>query len=121
MDTSTPASPLVFSVLVSLAQFERRIMPTRQREGIAKAKAEGKYKGWAPTARAKAAEVSKLFAEGVSAVKRQGGLGLGGDLCTVFWRITARQQPATTSGHSPSSPRARPVSAGGAPKWDKAQ
>jgi DNA invertase Pin-like site-specific DNA recombinase len=33
--------------------------------GIAKAKAEGKYKGRAPTARAKAADVLRLRKEGV--------------------------------------------------------
>jgi DNA invertase Pin-like site-specific DNA recombinase len=38
----------------AIAQFEREIMLERQREGIAKAKAAGKYKGRAPTARAKA-------------------------------------------------------------------
>jgi DNA invertase Pin-like site-specific DNA recombinase len=35
-------------------------MLERQREGVAKAKAEGKYKGRAPTARAKAVEVRRL-------------------------------------------------------------
>jgi DNA invertase Pin-like site-specific DNA recombinase len=35
----------------AIAQFERELMLERQREGIAKAKAEGKYKGRAPTAR----------------------------------------------------------------------
>jgi DNA invertase Pin-like site-specific DNA recombinase len=34
-------------------------MLERQREGVAQAKAEGKYRGRAPTARAKAAEVSR--------------------------------------------------------------
>jgi DNA invertase Pin-like site-specific DNA recombinase len=34
----------------------------RQREGIAKAKADGKYKGRAPTARAKAEKVRELHA-----------------------------------------------------------
>ena len=34
-------------------------------EGVAKAKAEGKYRGRAPTARAKAPEVRKLHGEGV--------------------------------------------------------
>ena len=37
----------------SVAQFEREMMLERQREGIAKAKSEGKYKGRKPTARAK--------------------------------------------------------------------
>lgn len=35
-------------------------MLERQREGIAKAKSEGKYKGRAPTARAKAEQVLEL-------------------------------------------------------------
>ena len=42
-------------------------MLERQREGIAKAKAEGKYKGRAPTARAKAEEVKRMKAEGKTA------------------------------------------------------
>src|SRR5262245_26693543 len=46
-------------------QFERELMLERQREGIAKAKAEGKYKGRAPTARAKTPEIQRLRAEGI--------------------------------------------------------
>ena len=42
MDTSTPNGRLIFNVIASIAQFEREIMLTRQREGIAKAKSEGK-------------------------------------------------------------------------------
>ena len=42
----------MFNMLGSIAQFERELMLERQREGIAKAKAEGKYKGRKPTARA---------------------------------------------------------------------
>jgi DNA invertase Pin-like site-specific DNA recombinase len=42
-------------------------MLERQREGIAKAKAEGKYKGRAPTARAKTPEIRRMRAEGVGA------------------------------------------------------
>jgi DNA invertase Pin-like site-specific DNA recombinase len=40
-------------------------MLDRQRHGITKAKAEDKYKGRKPTARAKADEVKALVAEGV--------------------------------------------------------
>lgn len=45
----------------SISQFEREIMLERQREGVAKAKVEGKYRGRAPTARAKSAEVIAKF------------------------------------------------------------
>lgn len=65
VDTSTPNGKLMLSVLGAVAEFEREIMLERQREGIAKAKAEGKYKGRAPTARAKLDEIEALKAEGL--------------------------------------------------------
>lgn len=58
----------MLDVIGSVAQFEREVMLERQREGIAKAKSEGKYRGRAPTARAKAADVRRLAAE---AMKRE--------------------------------------------------
>jgi len=67
MDTSTPAGRLTFNVLASIAQFEREIMLTRQREGIAKAKGEGKYKGRAPTARIRTDRIIELSRQGLSA------------------------------------------------------
>jgi DNA invertase Pin-like site-specific DNA recombinase len=36
---------LLFNILGSFAEFERELMLESQREGIAKAKEEGKYKG----------------------------------------------------------------------------
>ena len=45
IDTSTPTGKLMLTVLGGVAEFERAIMLERQREGIAKAKAAGKYKG----------------------------------------------------------------------------
>ncbi|MGI8853698.1 MAG: recombinase family protein [Methyloceanibacter sp.] len=67
IDTSNPTGRLMFNMLGAIAQFERELMLERQREGVAKAKADGKYKGRAPTARAKAPEVRKLHGEGVGA------------------------------------------------------
>jgi DNA invertase Pin-like site-specific DNA recombinase len=52
-------------VLGAIGQFERSILLERQREGVAKAKAESKYKGRAPTARAKAPEVKQLRQAGI--------------------------------------------------------
>jgi DNA invertase Pin-like site-specific DNA recombinase len=66
LDTATANGRLMLNVLGSVAQFEREVMLERQREGIAKAKRDGKYRGRAPTARAKAAEVLGLTGEGVS-------------------------------------------------------
>jgi DNA invertase Pin-like site-specific DNA recombinase len=56
----------MLNVLGSVAQFEREMMLERQREGIAKAKTEGKYKGRKPTARQKAPEIRQLVSEGVT-------------------------------------------------------
>ena len=61
LDTNTPTGRLLLNLVGSVAQFEREIMLERQREGVAKAKTEGKYRGRAPTARAKSADVIAKF------------------------------------------------------------
>lgn len=77
LDTKTPTGKLMLNLLGSIAQFERELMLERQREGIAKAKAEGKYKGRAPTARAKGAQAIELHKRGIgpSEIARQLGVG----------------------------------------------
>ncbi|MHA6689402.1 recombinase family protein [Devosia sp. A449] len=67
MDTSTPTGKLMLTMLGAIAEFERELMLERQREGVAKAKADGKYKGRAPTAMRQAEEVLRLKGEGRSA------------------------------------------------------
>jgi len=64
LDTQTPTGRLLINLVGSIAQFEREIMLERQREGIAKAKKEGKYKGRVATARAKASEIFRLRGQG---------------------------------------------------------
>ena len=76
IDTTTPTGRLMFNMLGSIAQFERELMLERQREGIAKAKAEGKYKGRKPTARARGSEVKRLKLEGVGATAIAKQLGI---------------------------------------------
>ena len=77
MDTATPAGRLIFNVIASIAQFEREIMLQRQREGIAKAKGEGKYKGRKPTARAKEDEIRALYSANVKKAEIARRLGIG--------------------------------------------
>ncbi len=77
VDTSSPTGKLVLNVMSGIAEFERSMMLERQREGIAKAKSEGRYKGRKPTARAKADEVTKLAAEGLSMGVIATRLGIG--------------------------------------------
>lgn len=67
IDTATPTGKLMLAILGGVAEFEREIMLERQREGIAKAKAAGKYLGRKPTARAKAADILRLQREGLGA------------------------------------------------------
>ena len=70
-----------------IAQFERELIRERMLVGIAKAKAEGKYRGRAPTARMKADKVKQLHAAGVgpSEIARQLSIGR----TSVFRILTA--------------------------------
>jgi DNA invertase Pin-like site-specific DNA recombinase len=77
IDTGTATGKLMLSIMGSVAEFERSIMLERQREGIAKAKAAGKYTGRKPTAKAKTEEVLKLHRKGLggTAIAREVGIG----------------------------------------------
>jgi DNA invertase Pin-like site-specific DNA recombinase len=59
-DTRSPTGSLVITMLAAIAEFERGLLLERQREGVAKAKGDGKCKGRKPMARAKTAEVLRL-------------------------------------------------------------
>ncbi len=76
LDTRSPTSRLMLTLLGAVAEFERTLMLERQREGIAKAKADGKYKGRAPTAIAKAVQVRQMRDAGVRPVDIGRQLGI---------------------------------------------
>ncbi len=75
--TGTPTRRLMLNEVGSVAQFQREIMLERQREGRANAKAAVKYKGRAPTARAKEGQVVSLAAKGISLSEIARQLGIG--------------------------------------------
>lgn len=77
IDTGTATGKLMLTILGGVAEFEREIMLERQREGIAKARAAGRYKGRKPTARAKADEVMALKSDGVGPAEIARRLGMG--------------------------------------------
>ena len=77
VDTNSATGKLMLTMFGAMAQFEREMMLERQREGIAKAKAEGKYKGRKPTVRAKADEIKTLKAGGMGATAIAKKLGVG--------------------------------------------
>lgn len=76
VDTSTATGVLILQVLGAVSQWEREIMLERQRAGIAKAKAEGRYRGRAPTARAKTPEVLRMKAEGKTVAEIAESVGI---------------------------------------------
>lgn len=64
LDTRNPTARLMLTILAGVAMWEREIMLERQREGIARAAAAGKYRGRAPTVRARADEIRAALAAG---------------------------------------------------------
>jgi DNA invertase Pin-like site-specific DNA recombinase len=76
VDTTKAVDKLLITVFGAFAEFERNLMLERQREGIAKAKAEGKYRGRAPTARSKTEQVRALAEIGLTKGKIAERLGI---------------------------------------------
>lgn len=93
VDTSNATGKLILNVMSSVSQFEREMMLERQREGIAKAKAEGKYKGRKPTARAKTDMVKLALENGVSKPQICKDLGISR---TSLYRIIADSKKEAT-------------------------
>ena len=77
LDTRNPTSKLMITILAGVACWEREIMLERQREGIAKAKADGVYKGRKPTARNQAQKMKEMLAGGMSKAAIASALGVG--------------------------------------------
>jgi DNA invertase Pin-like site-specific DNA recombinase len=64
LDTRNPTSKLMLTILAGVATWEREIMLERQREGIAKAKADGRYKGRKPTVAVQADQIKAMIEAG---------------------------------------------------------
>lgn len=75
VDTTTSMGKLVLGILGAVAEFETDIRKERQREGIEKAKASGKYKGRKPTV--DAPEVRRLRNAGVTPTEIAKEMGIG--------------------------------------------
>lgn len=67
LDPKDSTQMLLVRMMASVGQFERDRLAERRAYGIAKAKADGKYKGRAPTARAKTAKVLEARDKGYPA------------------------------------------------------
>jgi DNA invertase Pin-like site-specific DNA recombinase len=77
IDTRAPTGKLMVTMLAAISEFERGLLLERQREGVAKAKADKKYKGRKPTARARATEVLKLADGGMQRTEIARRVGIG--------------------------------------------
>jgi DNA invertase Pin-like site-specific DNA recombinase len=77
LDIGTAIGKLMLTVIGAVGQFEREMMLERQRDGIAKAKRAGRYRGRAPTARRQAAEIIRLKEAGVKPSEIAVRLGIG--------------------------------------------
>ena len=84
VDTSTPNGRLVFGIFASIAEFERELIRSRVRSGLAAAKARGKRLG-RPRTGVDVAQVARLRASGASwrEVSEQMGIGVG-TACRAF-------------------------------------
>ena len=79
VDTRGATGRSMLNMFAAMAQFEREMMLERQREGIAKAKAEGKYKGRKPSARLEGEQAVQIFSQGkrVAHIAKELGIGRG--------------------------------------------
>jgi DNA invertase Pin-like site-specific DNA recombinase len=77
LDASNATGWLMLSVIAAVGQAGRESMLERQRDGIAKAKRDGRYKGRVPTARRQAAEIARLKAESLRPSEIAIRLGIG--------------------------------------------
>ncbi len=81
-DESNPMNELMLNMLGSVYQFERSMLLERQREGIAKAKAAGKYKGKQRTI--DRAAVKECLDSGMSIRKTAAYIGCGASAVQII-------------------------------------
>jgi DNA invertase Pin-like site-specific DNA recombinase len=90
IDTSTAHGRLMLTMIGAIAEFELALMKERQLEGIQKAKLAGKYRGRAPTARAKLDQIRALKEEGIGASEIARRLNIGR---ASVYRLLGEQRP----------------------------
>ena len=84
IDTTTSEGRLLLNILGSFAEFETEIRKERQMDGIAKAKADGKYRG--RKASIDPAHIAAMKADGLGATAIAKKLGIGR---ASVYRLTA--------------------------------
>ncbi|MDT8420691.1 MAG: recombinase family protein [Desulfuromonadales bacterium] len=98
LDSTTDDGMKLLRMLEVIVSFERQVLLERQAEGIARARAEGRYRGRKPTARVKAKEILALDKQGLTrkAIAQQLEIGVAS-----VYRVL--------KDHKPHKPKAAPV------------
>ena len=76
VDTKSATGKLILTIFAGFAQFEREMMLERQAEGIAKARAEGRYKGRPKSASLLASEARQMVTGGKTVTETAKALGI---------------------------------------------
>jgi DNA invertase Pin-like site-specific DNA recombinase len=101
LDTANPTGGLMLNLIASIAQWEREMMLERQREGVARAKLEGRYKVRVPTARREDEQGSALSDRGVRKTAIAAELGVSErPVCRLLaqrGRVSPAEAPAEQS------------------------
>jgi DNA invertase Pin-like site-specific DNA recombinase len=77
LDTKSPAGKMMLTMFGAMAEYERSLMLERQREGIKRAKDEGRYGGRKPVAPEKVKQALDMKAQGIKPPDIAKQLGLG--------------------------------------------
>ena len=91
LDTASAAGELVFHVFGAIAQFERRLIAERTRDGIANARAKGRRPGRPPLDQDKREAALLLVQSGLSPTKAARQIGLGRS--TLYRELQGRSRP----------------------------
>lgn len=94
IDTATPTGKFMLTVFGAVAELERAYLLQRQREGIAIARAQGKYKGRKPITHPDFDRIVAQWRRGqITAVQAMGQLGMS--KATFYRRVRLAHPPRT--------------------------
>ena len=97
LDTSTPSGRFVLTIFGAIAQLERESILQRQKEGIAIAKAQGKYTGRPPKTYPDLGAVLGAWRRGeISVGQARKQLGVSK---STFYRLAANQKKEANKSH----------------------
>ena len=95
IDTTSAAGELVFHVFGAIAQFERRLIAERTRDGVAAARAEGRKPGRPALDREKLQAALTLVRSGLSPTRAADQVGLGRSTVYRELALLTRAAPAS--------------------------